>query len=82
MAVKAEISYIMIKPDGVQRGLVGDIISRYVCENVTSGELHGSISKDDTGSAGCSVNCRSCTAFSASLQAGSISTGATRAAHS
>ncbi len=25
---RAEISYIMIKPDGVQRGLVGDIISR------------------------------------------------------
>jgi hypothetical protein len=28
MAVKAEISYVMVKPDGVQRGLVGDIISR------------------------------------------------------
>jgi nucleoside-diphosphate kinase len=27
--VRAEISYIMIKPDGVQRGLVGDIISRF-----------------------------------------------------
>eukprot|EP00890_Picochlorum_soloecismus_P002627 jgi/Picsp_1/3365/NSC_06203-R1_nucleoside diphosphate kinase len=26
---RAEISYIMIKPDGVQRGLVGDIISRF-----------------------------------------------------
>jgi nucleoside diphosphate kinase len=30
MAVKAEISYVMVKPDGVQRGLVGDIISRWV----------------------------------------------------
>lgn len=28
LAVKAEISYVMVKPDGVQRGLVGDIISR------------------------------------------------------
>lgn len=28
-AVKAEISYVMVKPDGVQRGLVGDIISRF-----------------------------------------------------
>jgi len=28
-AARAEISYIMIKPDGVQRGLVGDIISRF-----------------------------------------------------
>jgi nucleoside-diphosphate kinase len=28
MAVKAEISYVMVKPDGVQRGLVGEIISR------------------------------------------------------
>jgi nucleoside-diphosphate kinase len=27
--VKAEMSYVMIKPDGVQRGLVGDIISRF-----------------------------------------------------
>lgn len=26
---RAEISYIMIKPDGVQRGLVGEIISRF-----------------------------------------------------
>jgi hypothetical protein len=30
MAVRAEISYVMVKPDGVQRGLVGDIISRCV----------------------------------------------------
>lgn len=29
MSVKAEISYVMVKPDGVQRGLVGDIISRW-----------------------------------------------------
>lgn len=29
VSVRAEISYIMIKPDGVQRGLVGDIISRF-----------------------------------------------------
>ncbi|CAG9466109.1 unnamed protein product [Pedinophyceae sp. YPF-701] len=29
MASSEEISYIMIKPDGVQRGLVGDIISRF-----------------------------------------------------
>eukprot|EP00195_Chlamydomonas_chlamydogama_P010547 CAMPEP_0202900414 /NCGR_PEP_ID=MMETSP1392-20130828/11540_1 /ASSEMBLY_ACC=CAM_ASM_000868 /TAXON_ID=225041 /ORGANISM="Chlamydomonas chlamydogama, Strain SAG 11-48b" /LENGTH=190 /DNA_ID=CAMNT_0049586797 /DNA_START=36 /DNA_END=608 /DNA_ORIENTATION=+ len=29
VAVKAEISYVMIKPDGVQRGLVGEIISRF-----------------------------------------------------
>ena len=29
VTVRAEISYIMIKPDGVQRGLVGDIISRF-----------------------------------------------------
>uniref|UniRef100_A0A061S192 Nucleoside diphosphate kinase n=1 Tax=Tetraselmis sp. GSL018 TaxID=582737 RepID=A0A061S192_9CHLO len=28
LAVKAEISYIMVKPDGVQRGLVGEVISR------------------------------------------------------
>mmetsp|Transcript_20012 Transcript_20012/g.55718 ORF Transcript_20012/g.55718 Transcript_20012/m.55718 type:complete len:187 (+) Transcript_20012:83-643(+) len=27
--VRAEISYVMIKPDGVQRGLVGNIISRF-----------------------------------------------------
>jgi hypothetical protein len=26
---KAEISYVMIKPDAVQRGLVGEIISRF-----------------------------------------------------
>ncbi len=26
---KAEVSYIMIKPDGVQRGLVGKIIGRF-----------------------------------------------------
>jgi hypothetical protein len=26
---RAEISYVMIKPDGVQRGLVGDIIGRF-----------------------------------------------------
>ncbi len=29
VAVRAEISYIMVKPDGVQRGLVGEIISRF-----------------------------------------------------
>ncbi|GLC33003.1 Nucleoside diphosphate kinase II, chloroplastic [Pleodorina starrii] len=29
VSVRAEISYIMVKPDGVQRGLVGDIISRF-----------------------------------------------------
>lgn len=29
VAVRAEKSYVMIKPDGVQRGLVGDIISRF-----------------------------------------------------
>lgn len=29
MSVRNEISYVMIKPDGVQRGLVGDIISRF-----------------------------------------------------
>jgi nucleoside diphosphate kinase len=29
LAVRAEISYVMVKPDGVQRGLVGDIISRF-----------------------------------------------------
>eukprot|EP00898_Chlorokybus_atmophyticus_P006796 jgi/Chlat1/7117/Chrsp57S06797 len=28
-AVRAEISYVMVKPDGVQRGLVGEIISRF-----------------------------------------------------
>jgi nucleoside-diphosphate kinase len=27
--VRAEISYVMIKPDGVQRGLVGEVISRF-----------------------------------------------------
>jgi len=26
---RAEISYVMVKPDGVQRGLVGDIIGRF-----------------------------------------------------
>ena len=29
LAVRAEISYIMVKPDGVQRGLVGEIIGRF-----------------------------------------------------
>ena len=29
VSVRAEISYIMVKPDGVQRGLVGEIISRF-----------------------------------------------------
>ncbi|KAL4437167.1 hypothetical protein ABPG75_004306 [Micractinium tetrahymenae] len=29
VSVRAEISYVMIKPDGVQRGLVGEIISRF-----------------------------------------------------
>lgn len=29
MSVKAEISYVMVKPDGVQRALVGEIISRF-----------------------------------------------------
>lgn len=29
VAIKNEISYVMIKPDGVQRGLVGEIISRF-----------------------------------------------------
>lgn len=29
VSVRAEISYVMVKPDGVQRGLVGDIISRF-----------------------------------------------------
>lgn len=29
VSVRAEISYVMIKPDGVQRGLVGSIISRF-----------------------------------------------------
>ena len=28
-AARAEISYVMIKPDGVQRGLVGEIITRF-----------------------------------------------------
>ncbi|CAK0784383.1 Nucleoside diphosphate kinase II, chloroplastic [Coccomyxa viridis] len=27
--VRAEISYIMVKPDGVQRGLVGEIVGRF-----------------------------------------------------
>lgn len=27
--MRAEISYVMVKPDGVQRGLVGEIISRF-----------------------------------------------------
>lgn len=29
VAVRNEISYVMIKPDGVQRGLVGEIIGRF-----------------------------------------------------
>ncbi|GAX75684.1 hypothetical protein CEUSTIGMA_g3127.t1 [Chlamydomonas eustigma] len=29
VSVRSEMSYVMIKPDGVQRGLVGDIISRF-----------------------------------------------------
>lgn len=29
LRVSAEISYVMVKPDGVQRGLVGDVISRF-----------------------------------------------------
>ena len=29
LSVSAEISYVMVKPDGVQRGLVGDVISRF-----------------------------------------------------
>ena len=29
MASKTELTYIMIKPDGVQRGLVGEIIGRF-----------------------------------------------------
>ena len=29
MAANRERTYIMIKPDGVQRGLVGDIIKRF-----------------------------------------------------
>lgn len=29
VSVKAEISYVMVKPDGVQRGLVGDTIGRF-----------------------------------------------------
>lgn len=28
-AVRAEVSYVMVKPDGVQRGLVGEIITRF-----------------------------------------------------
>ncbi|KAG7671745.1 hypothetical protein Ndes2526B_g07356 [Nannochloris sp. 'desiccata'] len=27
--IRSEISYVMIKPDGVQRGLVGEVISRF-----------------------------------------------------
>lgn len=29
VAVRAERSYVMVKPDGVQRGLVGEIITRF-----------------------------------------------------
>lgn len=29
VSVRAEKSYVMVKPDGVQRGLVGDIIGRF-----------------------------------------------------
>lgn len=29
VAVRAERSYVMVKPDGVQRGLVGEVISRF-----------------------------------------------------
>ncbi|PRW58239.1 nucleoside diphosphate kinase chloroplastic isoform A [Chlorella sorokiniana] len=29
VSVRSEITYVMIKPDGVQRGLVGEIISRF-----------------------------------------------------
>ena len=29
MSANAERTYLMIKPDGVQRGLVGDIIKRF-----------------------------------------------------
>lgn len=29
VSVRAEISYVMVKPDGVQRGLVGEIVSRF-----------------------------------------------------
>ena len=29
MAANQERTYLMIKPDGVQRGLVGDIIKRF-----------------------------------------------------
>lgn len=29
VSVRAEVSYVMVKPDGVQRGLVGEIISRF-----------------------------------------------------
>jgi nucleoside-diphosphate kinase len=29
MRTKAESTYVMVKPDGVQRGLVGEIISRF-----------------------------------------------------
>lgn len=49
MAAKAERTFIAIKPDGVQRGLIGDIIKRFeqkgfrlvalkflqVCETIT-----------------------------------------------
>jgi hypothetical protein len=28
-AMATELTFIMIKPDGVQRGLIGDIISRF-----------------------------------------------------
>lgn len=29
LELKMERTYIMIKPDGVQRGLIGDILSRF-----------------------------------------------------
>ena len=29
LSVRSEISYVMVKPDGVQRGLVGEIVSRF-----------------------------------------------------
>ncbi|KAI3433926.1 hypothetical protein D9Q98_003728 [Chlorella vulgaris] len=29
LSIRSEISYVMIKPDGVQRGLVGEIIGRF-----------------------------------------------------
>lgn len=29
MAANTERTYLMIKPDGVQRGLVGDIVKRF-----------------------------------------------------